>query len=158
MTKDNNILGSFSIDGIPPNLAGVEKFTVVLDLNADGILTATATHNGSGKSKFIKINANSRGRLSVDEINELIEKADKMKIYDEIEENRVHARNRIEAFCRNLQLELKEQKFQKTTQLNIRTLRGAVKKKNSIFVDIIQIKVDLPPSYPFLTNLFLTKC
>ena len=36
-------------------------------------------------------------------------------------------------------------------------LRGAVKKKNSIFVDIIQIKVDLPPSYPIFDKLIFDK-
>ena len=40
---------------------------------------------------------------------------------------------------------------------SIITLRGNLKKKNSIFVDIIQIKVDLPPSYPIFDKFIFDK-
>ena len=36
-------------------------------------------------------------------------------------------------------------------------LRGNLKKKNSIFVDIIQIKADLPPSYPIFDKFIFDK-
>ena len=47
MTKDNKILGSFSLKNIPPGPAGREKFDVTFEINSNGILTATATHRGN---------------------------------------------------------------------------------------------------------------
>eukprot|EP00090_Calanus_glacialis_P008129 TRINITY_DN16465_c0_g1_i1.p1 TRINITY_DN16465_c0_g1~~TRINITY_DN16465_c0_g1_i1.p1 ORF type:complete len:947 (-),score=231.07 TRINITY_DN16465_c0_g1_i1:110-2656(-) len=117
MTKDNKILGSFTIGDLPPRPAGEEKFQVIFDLNVDGILTASAIHKGSGKSKSITIDAKSSGRHSTEEINALVEKAEKMKVYDELEENRALSRNRLEAFCRNLQLEIQKNPNRSRTKL-----------------------------------------
>eukprot|EP00092_Neocalanus_flemingeri_P062421 GFUD01075291.1.p1 GENE.GFUD01075291.1~~GFUD01075291.1.p1 ORF type:complete len:873 (-),score=216.42 GFUD01075291.1:609-3194(-) len=105
MTKDNTILGAFSLEDIPARPAGEEKFKVIFDLDANGILTASAIHNKSGKTKSITIDAKSSGRLSTEEINSLVEKAEQMRVFDEFEENCALSKNRLEAFCRNLQLE-----------------------------------------------------
>ena len=48
MTKDNNLLGKFHLDGIPPMSRGVPQIEVVLELNANGILQVTATEKKTG--------------------------------------------------------------------------------------------------------------
>ena len=58
MTKDNKILGSFLLEGIPPGPRGQEKFDVTFDINSDGILTVTATHRRNrGNTGSMKIDA-----------------------------------------------------------------------------------------------------
>ena len=89
MTIDNHILGSFTLHDIPPNLAGSETFKIIFDLDADGILNVTATHNQSGRKKAITIDSKSSGRMSSKEINNLVKKAEEMRVFDEYEESRV---------------------------------------------------------------------
>ena len=88
MTKDNKILGSFSLKNIPPGPAGREKFDVTFEINSDGILTVTATHRGNqGNTRSMKIDARTSGRLTEEEVNAMIEQAEKMNLQDEAEEN-----------------------------------------------------------------------
>ena len=90
MTKDNKILGSFNLKNIPPGPAGQEYFVVTFEINSDGILTVTATHQGNrGNTGSMKIDARTSGRLTEEEVNAMIEQAEKMKLQDEAEENRI---------------------------------------------------------------------
>ena len=96
MTKDNKILGSFLLEGIPPAPRGQEKFDVTFDINSDGILTVTVTHRRNrGNTGSMKIDARTSGRLTEEEVNAMIEEAEKMKLQDEAEENRVKSLNRV---------------------------------------------------------------
>jgi molecular chaperone DnaK (HSP70) len=47
MTKDNNLLGQFDLEGIPPAPRGVPQIEVTFELNADGLLTVTAADKGT---------------------------------------------------------------------------------------------------------------
>ena len=101
MTKDNQALGSFLLKNIPPGPAGREKFDCSFDIDSDGILTVTATHQGSGNTGMMEIDARTSGRLKDEEINSMVEKAEAMKLEDQSEENRVMALNRLEGLiCR----------------------------------------------------------
>ena len=109
MTKDNKILGSFTLWNIPPGPAGQESFDVTLEINSDGILTATATHRRNRRNTgSIKIDARTSGRLTDEEVNAMIEQAEKMKLQDEAEENRVRSLNRLEALCSRVKFKAKE--------------------------------------------------
>ena len=109
MTKDNKILGSFSLKNIPPGPAGQEKFDVTFEINSNGVLTATATHRGNRRNTgSIKIDARTSGRLTEEEVNAMIEEAEKMKLQDETEENRVKSLNRLEALCSRIKFKAKE--------------------------------------------------
>ena len=70
LTTDNNLLGSFSIDGLPPLPRGEAKIKVTFYVEANGILvvTASADHDGSTRAMAIK---NNKGRLSKDEIDRM---------------------------------------------------------------------------------------
>merc|ERR1712027_47051 len=55
MTKDNNLLGKFHLDGIPPAPRGVPQIEVTFDIDANGILNVSAQDKSTGKSNQITI-------------------------------------------------------------------------------------------------------
>merc|ERR1712138_161569 len=91
MTKDNNLLGKFDLNGIPPAPRGVPQIEVSFDLNADGILNVGAKDKKTGKSGSIKIESN-KGRMSEDEIKKRIEEAERFKQQDEEIKKKVTAK------------------------------------------------------------------
>lgn len=100
-TKDNNLLGSFHLDGIPPAPRGVPQIEVSFDVDANGIMNITAVEKGSGKSKNITI-TNDKGRLSKEQIEEMIKKAEQFKEEDEKMREKVEAKNGLENYLYNL--------------------------------------------------------
>jgi L1 cell adhesion molecule like protein len=105
-TKDNNLLGKFDLGGIPPAPRGVPQIEVSFDLDANGILNVSAIEKGSGKKENITIK-NDKGRLSKEEIEELVKQADKYKEQDELEHKRVEAKNNLESYVYNTRNSLK---------------------------------------------------
>ncbi|KAL1451967.1 hypothetical protein WDU94_006291 [Cyamophila willieti] len=97
MTKDNNLLGTFDLTGIPPAPRGVPKIEVTFDLDANGILNVNAKDTSSGKSQNITIK-NEKGRLSNEEIERMINEAERYKDEDEKQKERIAARNNLEAY------------------------------------------------------------
>lgn len=97
MTKDNNLLGTFDLTGIPPAPRGVPQINVSFDLDANGILNATAKENSTGKSKNIVIK-NDKGRLSQADIERMLSDAEKYKEEDDLQRERVASRNKLETY------------------------------------------------------------
>ncbi|XP_044766848.1 heat shock protein 70 A1-like [Coccinella septempunctata] len=97
MTKDNNLLGTFDLTGIPPAPRGVPKIEVTFDLDANGILNVSAKDTSSGNSKNITIK-NDKGRLSQKDIDKMVADAEKYKEEDEKQKQRIEARNKLEAY------------------------------------------------------------
>lgn len=97
MTKNNNLLGTFNLTGIPPAPRGVPKIEVTFDLDANGILNVSAKDTSTGKSEKITIQ-NDKGRLSKDEIDRMLAEAEKYKAEDEKQKERVTARNQLETY------------------------------------------------------------
>lgn len=97
MTKDNNLLGTFDLCGIPPAPRGVPKIDVTFDLDANGILNVSAKDNSSGKSKNIIIQ-NNKGRLSKEEIDRMVRDAGKYKAEDNMQRERIASRNNLETY------------------------------------------------------------
>ena len=96
MTKDNNLLGNFHLDGIPPAPRGVPQIEVTFDLDANGIMNVSALEKGTGKKQEITIK-NDGDRLSKDDIEKLIQEAEKYKAEDELVKERVESVNQYEA-------------------------------------------------------------
>merc|ERR1719487_1987364 len=67
MTKDNNLLGKFNLDGIPPMPRGVPQIEVTYDIDANGILNVSAVEKSTNKENKITI-TNDKGRLSKEEL------------------------------------------------------------------------------------------
>jgi heat shock protein 1/8 len=109
MTKDCNKLGNFELSGIAPAPRGVPKIDVTFEVDANGILNITAVDTSSGKSSNIKI-TNDKNRLSKEEIEKMINDAEKMKAEDEKIRKNVEAKNHLESYIYNWkqQLENKE--------------------------------------------------
>ena len=101
MTKDNNLLGSFHLDGIPPAPRGVPQIEVSFDVDANGIMNISAVEKGSGKSNNIAI-TNDKGRLTPEQIEEMIKKAEEFKEEDEKIRKNIEAKNSLENYLYNL--------------------------------------------------------
>ncbi|XP_059482334.1 heat shock protein 68-like [Neocloeon triangulifer] len=97
MTKDNNLLGTFNLTGIPPAPRGIPKIEVTFDLDANGILNVSAKDESSGRSQQITIR-NDKGRLSKEEIDRMLNDAEKYKDEDERQRQRVASRNQFEGY------------------------------------------------------------
>ena len=65
MTKDNNLLGTFELIGIPPAPRGVPQIEVTFDIDANGILNVSAVDKSTGKENKITI-TNDKVWLSID--------------------------------------------------------------------------------------------
>lgn len=95
MSRDNNMLGEFEIEGIPPAPRGVPKIEVTYEINADGILTVTSKLVDAGIEKTLEIR-NDNNRLSSDEIQRMIDEAEKYKEQDQLLRKRIEAKNQFE--------------------------------------------------------------
>ena len=94
-TKDNNKLGEFTLQGIPPMPRGVPQIEISYDLDANGILTVNACEKSTGKSENITV-TNDKGRLSKEDIEKMVEEAEKFKEDDEKAKEIIEARNNFE--------------------------------------------------------------
>lgn len=101
MTKDNNLLGKFELTNIPPAPRGVPQIEVNFDVDANGLLKVSASDKGTGKSESITI-TNDKGRLSQDEIDRMIDEAEKYAEEDKANRERIEARNALENYSYNL--------------------------------------------------------
>jgi len=108
-TKDNNLLGKFELAGIPPAPRGVPQIEVTFDLDANGIMNVSAVEKGTGKSNKIVI-TNDKGRLSKEDIEQMLADAEKYKEEDEKEGQRVGAKNGLESYAYALRNSLSEPK------------------------------------------------
>ncbi|XP_050312189.1 heat shock protein 70 A1-like isoform X20 [Anthonomus grandis grandis] len=97
MTKDNNLLGTFDLTGIPPAPRGVPKIDVTFDMDANGILNVSAKDTSSGKERNITIK-NDKGRLSQADIDRMLSEAERYKDEDEKQRQKVASRNQLEAY------------------------------------------------------------
>jgi L1 cell adhesion molecule like protein len=95
--KDNNLLGSFHLSGIPPMPRGHPKIVIDLSVDVNGILEVTAKEESTGKTNNIKI-TNDKGRLSKEQIEEMVKAAEKYKEEDEKQKAIVEARNDLENY------------------------------------------------------------
>jgi len=100
MTKDNNLLGKFNLEGIPPMPRGVPQIEVTFDIDANGILNVKAVEKSKGISNNIQI-VNEKGRLSKEEIEKLVQEAEKFKEEDDKLRKKVEAKNNLESLLFN---------------------------------------------------------
>lgn len=107
-TKDNNLLGKFELTGIPPAPRGVPQINVIFDIDANGILNVSAEDKTTGKKNKITI-TNDKGRLSKDEIERMVQDAEKYKAEDEEHRARIEAKNQLENYAYNMKNTLGEE-------------------------------------------------
>ncbi|NXI57289.1 HSP70 protein, partial [Chloroceryle aenea] len=110
MTKDNNLLGKFDLTGIPPAPRGVPQIEVTFDIDANGILNVSAVDKSTGKENKITI-TNDKGRLSKDDIDRMVQEAEKYKAEDEANRDRVAAKNSLESYTYNMKQTVEDDKL-----------------------------------------------
>jgi L1 cell adhesion molecule like protein len=98
MTKDNNLLGKFELSGIAPAPRGTPQIEVVYEVDANGILTVSASDKSTGVCNKITI-TNDKGRLSQEEIDRMVQDAEKFKEQDDKLKHRVTLRNGLESYA-----------------------------------------------------------
>ncbi|RID57024.1 LOW QUALITY PROTEIN: hypothetical protein BRARA_F00431 [Brassica rapa] len=109
-TNDNNLLGKFTLSGIPPAPRGVPKITVCFDIDANGILNVSAEDKTTGQRNKITI-TNDKGRLSKDEIEKMVQEAEKYKSEDEEHKKKVEAKNALENYAYNMRNTIRDDKI-----------------------------------------------
>ncbi len=95
MAADNKMLGQFDLVGIPPAPRGVPQIEVAFDIDANGIVSVTATDKATGKEQQIRIQAS--GGLSDDEIERMVEEAEANAEEDRKRRELADARNAADA-------------------------------------------------------------
>lgn len=110
MTKNNNLLGKFELSGIPPAPRGVPQIEVTFDIDANGIMNVSAADKSTGKQNKITI-TNDKGRLSKDEIEQMVREAEKFKDEDGRERDRVQAKNTLESYVYNIKSTVEDEKI-----------------------------------------------
>lgn len=110
MTKDNNLLGKFELNGIPPMPRGVPQIEVTYDIDANGTLEVSAVEKSTGKQNKIQID-NKSGRMDKDEIEKKIREAEEFAEADKLKREQIDARNGFENYVYNLRNSTDEPKF-----------------------------------------------
>jgi heat shock protein 1/8 len=110
MTRDNNMLGKFHLDGIPPMPRGVPQIDVTFDIDANGILNVSAIEKSTGRENKITI-TNEKGRLSKDDIERMVREAERYKSEDETNRSRVEAKNALENYAFNVRNAVRDEKL-----------------------------------------------
>ncbi|VAI39102.1 unnamed protein product [Triticum turgidum subsp. durum] len=109
-TRDNNLLGKFELSGIPPAPRGVPQITVCFDIDANGILNVSAEDKTTGQKNKITI-TNDKGRLSKDDIEKMVQDAEKYKSEDEEHKKKVDAKNSLENYAYNMRNTIQDEKI-----------------------------------------------
>ena len=97
MTKDNNLLGTFELTGIPPAPRGKPQIEVTFEIDANGIMNVIAKDKNTGKENKITI-TNESGRLSPEEIKRYIEDAEKHKDDDKKLKDLIDSKSKLESY------------------------------------------------------------
>lgn len=97
-SKDCNLLGEFTLHGIPPAPRGVPQIEVTYDLDANGILKITATEKGGGKTENLEIDS-TKSQLSTEDIERMVREAEEYKEEDDRRAAIVETRNKLESYA-----------------------------------------------------------
>jgi len=130
MTKDNHLLGKFDLSGIPPAPRGVPQIEVTFEIDVNGILKVSAEDKGTGNKEKIVIN-NDQNRLSPEDIQRMINDAEKFSDDDKKVKDRVDAKNELEGYAYSLKTQIndKEKLGAKLSPEDKTTIEKAVEAK-----------------------------
>jgi molecular chaperone DnaK len=106
MAKDNNTIGRFHLDGIPPSPRGVPQIEVTFDIDANGLIHVTAADKATGKTQDIRIEASSG--LTEEEIEKMKKEAEANAESDKKVKEEVDTLNSADAMIFQTESQLKE--------------------------------------------------
>ena len=106
MAQDNNTIGRFHLDGIPPAKRGTPQIEVTFDIDANGIIKVSATDKATGKSQDIRIEASSG--LTEEEIKKMKQEAEVNAEADKKTKEKVDKLNEADAMIFQTESQMKE--------------------------------------------------
>ncbi|KAF3495899.1 hypothetical protein DY000_02054226 [Brassica cretica] len=104
--RDNKSLGSFRLDGIPPAPRGVPQIEVKFDIDANGILSVSASDKGTGKKQDITITGAST--LPKDEVEQMVQEAERFAKDDKEKRDAIDTKNQADSVVYQTEKQLKE--------------------------------------------------
>merc|ERR1739842_38002 len=130
MTKDNHQLGKFDLTGIPPAPRGVPQIEVTFEIDANGLLQVSAEDKGTGSKEKITI-TNDQNRLTPEDIEKMINDAEKFADEDAKLKGKVESRNELESYAYSLknQINDKEKLGAKLSDEEKTTMEEAIDEK-----------------------------
>ncbi|MGC8547924.1 MAG: molecular chaperone DnaK [Candidatus Micrarchaeia archaeon] len=108
LAKDNVLLGTFTLTGIPPAPRGVPQIEVTFDIDANGILHVTAKDKATGKEQGMQVVA--PNKMSREEIDQKVKEAEQYAAQDKAELDRIETRNNAESLIYSTNKMLKDYK------------------------------------------------
>merc|ERR1712198_745983 len=99
----------FDLTGIAPAPRGVPQIEVTFDIDANGIMSVTAVDTSTGKNESITIK-NDSGRLSKEDVERMVNEAEKYKEEDDKQRERIAAKNGLESYAFNVKSALDDAK------------------------------------------------
>lgn len=125
-TRDNNLLGTFDLTGIPPMPRGMPKLEITYELDTNGILTVSATETSTKNKQSIKI-ANERGRMSAEEIERKVKEAERYKAEDDERRLQLESRQSLEGFLYGVRNSIQSEDAKKSLGDKVSQLEEMVK-------------------------------
>ena len=110
MTKDNHLLGKFDLTGIPPAPRGQPQIEVSFEVDVNGILTVSARDKQNPDNEEHVTITSEKGRLTEEQINEMIKEAELRQDEDKKNKEKVEARNQLENYAYQVRNALKNEK------------------------------------------------
>jgi molecular chaperone DnaK len=106
MANQNRTLGKFQLTGIPPAPRGVPQIEVTFDIDANGILNATAKDLATGKDQTIKITSSSG--LSKEEVEGMTKEAEAHSAEDKSRREQIESKNQLDSLVYSVDKMLRE--------------------------------------------------
>jgi len=108
MTKDNHLLGKFDLQNIPPAPRGVPQIEVTFEIDVNGVLRVSAEDKGAGSKESITI-SNDQNRLTPEDIDRMVNDAERFSEEDKKLKERVDARNELEGYLYGLKNQIADE-------------------------------------------------
>lgn len=110
LTKDNFFVGEFELFGIEPQIRGIPEIDVTFNVDINGIITVTAENTKTNDKTGIVVTSN-KGRLTAEQLNELIEEAKELEFKDALEKRKKYMHYELDDFCYNILMNIKNKEF-----------------------------------------------
>ncbi len=132
MMEGNKILGTFTLDGIPPAPRGIPQIEVTFNIDANGILNVTAKDKGTGKEQNITIQGS--GSLDKAEVEKMAKDAEAHAEDDKKRKEAVEARNHLDTAVYQAD-KLKSEAKDKITEDDVKKIDEAVEVAKKVVAD-----------------------
>ena len=126
MTRDCNLLGTFNLDDIPSMPRGVPQIEISYEVDANGILQVSAVEKSTNKSHKITI-TNSSNKLSKEEIEKMVQDAEKYQEQDRLHMEKITAKNNLESLLYQTKSSVEGEQKDKLTESERETILSTIK-------------------------------